>query len=606
LSLKKGERVVCITNNQNNISNELKGENFMTRVLKYVSKYKSMLIIGTLSMLVVIGVDLFIPYLQQIFIDDGVIAGNNNIIIKVLLGMLLITIVKAIFGYLKEFLYDLLSVRVHEDIKNDLFNHIQKLEFKYFDNMNTGELMSRIGEDVENIWQTIGFGLRLFIENIIYFVVSTVILFKLNFTLALACFIIMIPIGFIAIKLENKFGKSYEEISDQTAKINTTAQENIAGVRLVKAFSREKYEITKFLKMNRSYYDLNMKQAKIIGDFFPPIEFLTNISLVIMIVFGGYLVMKENITIGVLVAFSGYIWNLIWPMRMLGELIDLLSRNSASAKKIFEIMDREPEIKSKEKSYKNDDLKGDITFNNVSFKYNDEYVLKNINLDIKAGDTVAIMGTTGSGKSTLINLIGRYYDLSEGSIKIDNVDIKDYDLDFLRKNMSIVPQDTFLFSDSIINNIKFSNENAQTKEVEKAASLACALDFIEELEEGLYTEIGERGLGLSGGQKQRISIARALVRNSKVLILDDSTSALDMETEHELLKNLSKRDVKSTTFIIAHRISAVKNADIIIYLENGEIKEKGTHEELLKLKGKYFDIYCNQFKDFNEIEEEVV
>jgi ATP-binding cassette subfamily B protein len=606
LSLKKGERVVCITNNQNNISNELKGENFMTRVLKYVSKYKSMLIIGTLFMLAVIGVDLFIPYLQQIFIDDGVIAGNNNIIIKVLLGMLLITIVKAIFGYLKEFIYDLLSVKVHEDIKNDLFNHIQKLEFKYFDNINTGELMSRIGEDVENIWQTIGFGLRLFIENIIYFVVSTVILFKLNFTLALACFIIMIPIGFIAIKLENKFGKSYEEISDQTAKINTTAQENIAGVRLVKAFSREKYEITKFLKMNRSYYDLNMKQAKIIGDFFPPIEFLTNISLVIMIVFGGYLVMKENITIGVLVAFSGYIWNIIWPMRMLGELIDLLSRNSASAKKIFEIMDREPEIKSKEKSYKNDDLKGDITFNNVSFKYNDEYVLKNINLDIKAGDTVAIMGTTGSGKSTLINLIGRYYDLSEGSIQIDNVDIKDYDLDFLRKNMSIVPQDTFLFSDSIINNIKFSNENAQTKEVEKAASLACALDFIEELEEGLYTEIGERGLGLSGGQKQRISIARALVRNSKVLILDDSTSALDMETEHELLKNLSKRDVKSTTFIIAHRISAVKNADIIIYLENGEIKEKGTHEELLKLKGKYFDICCNQFKDFNEIEEEVV
>ncbi|MBS6501731.1 MAG: ABC transporter ATP-binding protein [Clostridium sp.] len=578
----------------------------MTRVLKYVSKYKSMLVIGTLSMLAVIGVDLFMPYLQQIFIDDGVISGNNNIIIKVLLGMLLITIVKAIFGYLKEFLYDLLSVRVHEDIKNDLFNHIQKLEFKYFDNMNTGELMSRIGEDVENIWQTIGFGLRLFIENIIYFVVSTVILFKLNFTLALACFIIMIPIGFIAIKLESKFGKSYEEISDQTAKINTTAQENIAGVRLVKAFSREKYEINKFLKMNRSYYDLNMKQAKIIGDFFPPIEFLTNISLVIMIVLGGYLVMEENITIGVLVAFSGYIWNLIWPMRMLGELIDLLSRNSASAKKIFQIMDREPEIKSKEKSYKNDDLKGDITFNNVSFKYNDEYVLKNINLDIKAGDTVAIMGTTGSGKSTLINLIGRYYDLSEGSIKIDNVDIKDYDLDFLRKNMSIVPQDTFLFSDSIINNIKFSNENAQTKEVEKAASLACALDFIEELEEGLYTEIGERGLGLSGGQKQRISIARALVRNSKVLILDDSTSALDMETEHELLKNLSKRDVKSTIFIIAHRISAVKNADIIIYLENGEIKEKGTHEELLKLKGKYFDIYCNQFKDFNEIEEEVV
>lgn len=578
----------------------------MTRILKYVSRYKSLVIFGTLSMLIVIGVDLFMPYLQQIFIDDGVIAGNNGIIIKVLIGILFITIVKAILGYGKEFLYDVLSVKVHQDIKNDLFNHIQKLEFKYFDDMNTGELMSRIGEDAENIWQTIGFGLRLFIENIIYFVVSTIILFKLNFELAIACFIIMIPIGFIAIKLESKFGKSYEEISDQTAKINTTAQENIAGVRLVKAFSREKYEINKFLKMNKTYYDLNMKQAKIIGDYFPPIEFLTNVSLVIMIVLGGLLVMKSKITIGVLVAFSGYIWNLIWPMRMLGELIDLLSRNTASAKKIFEIMDREPEIKSKNESYKSDSIKGDIVFNNVSFKYKDEYVLKNINLDIKAGSTVAIMGTTGSGKSTLINLIGRYYDVTDGNIKIDNVDIKDYNLDFLRKNMAIVPQDTFLFSDSIINNIKFSNENAEYEEVREAASLACALDFIEGLDDGLYTEIGERGMGLSGGQKQRISIARALVRKSKILILDDSTSALDMETEHKLLKNLLKRDEKSTTFIIAHRISAVKNADIILYLENGEIREKGTHEELLKLKGKYFDIYCNQFKDFNEIEKEVV
>ena len=419
----------------------------MTRILKYVSKYKALVIFGTLSMLTVIGVDLFMPYLQQVFVDDGVMAGNDSVIFKVLIGILIITIVKAILGYGKEFLYDVLSVKVHEDIKNELFNHIQKLEFKYFDDMNTGELMSRIGEDVENIWQTIGFGLRLFIENIIYFVVSTIILFKLNFELAIACFIIMIPIGFIAMKLETKFGKCYGEISDQTAKINTTAQENVAGVRLVKAFSREKYEINKFLKMNRKYYDLNMNQAKIIGDYFPPIEFLTNISLVVMIVLGGFLVMEGDITIGVLVAFSGYIWNLIWPMRMLGELIDLLSRNTASAKKIFEIMDREPEIKSKKESYISDSIKGDIVFDNVSFKYKDEYVLKNIDLDIKAGSTVAIMGTTGSGKSTLINLIGRYYDITDGSIKIDNVDIRDYNLDFLRKSMAIVPQDTFLFSD---------------------------------------------------------------------------------------------------------------------------------------------------------------
>ncbi len=576
----------------------------MTKVFKYVLKYKGTLIFGTISMLIVIGVDLLIPYMQQIFIDDGIIAGNEKSIFFVLGAILAISVIKAIFGYNKEFKYDLLSTWVHQDIKNDLFTHIQKLEFKYFDEMNTGELMSRIGEDAENIWQTIGFGLRLFVENIIYFVISTIILFYLNWKLALACFVVMIPIGFIAVQLEKKFGKCYGEISDKTAEINTTAQEDIAGIRLVKAFSREKYEISRFLKLNRSYYDLNMNQAKVIGNYFPKIEFLTNISLVIMIVLGGYLVMNEEMSIGVLVAFSGYIWNLIWPMRMLGELTDLISRNLASAKKIFAIIEREPEIKS---GLLNDtNIKGDIKFEDVSFSYNDELVLKNINLDIKAGSTVAIMGTTGSGKSTLLNLIGRYNDVKEGCIKVDDVDVKNYDLEVLRSSMAIVPQDTFLFSDSILNNIKFSNENADIGEAKKYSKLACSLDFIEDLEQGFNTEIGERGIGLSGGQKQRISISRALIRNSSILILDDSTSALDMETEQELLRNLSQMEKQSTTFIVAHRISAVKNADLIVYLENGEIKEKGTHEELLKLKGAYYDIYCEQFKDFNLLEEEVI
>ena len=576
----------------------------MTKVFKYVLKYKGTLIWGTISMLIVIGVDLLIPYMQQIFIDEGIIAGNKNTIIFVLGAILSISIIKAIFGYNKEFKYDLLSTWVHEDIKNDLFTHIQKLEFKYFDEMNTGELMSRIGEDAENIWQTIGYGLRLFVENIIYFVISTIILFYLNWKLALACFIVMIPIGFIAVQLEKKFGKCYGKISDKTAEINTTAQEDIAGIRLVKAFSREKYEISKFLKLNKSYYDLNMDQAKVIGDYFPKIEFLTNISLVLMIVFGGYLVMNGEMSIGVLVAFSGYIWNLIWPMRMLGELTDLISRNLASAKKIFAIIEREPEIKSG--ALEDVNIKGDIKFENVSFSYNDELVLKNINLDIKAGSTIAIMGTTGSGKSTLLNLIGRYYDVKEGCIKVDNIDVKNYDLEVLRSSMAIVPQDTFLFSDSILNNIKFSNENADIEEVKKYSKLACSLDFIETLDEGFNTEIGERGIGLSGGQKQRISISRALIRNSSILILDDSTSALDMETEQELLKNLSMMEKQSTTFIVAHRISAVKNSDLIVYLENGEIKEKGTHEELLELRGAYYDIYCEQFKDFNLLEEEVI
>ena len=578
----------------------------MKRILKYVSKYKGTVIIGTMCMLIVIGVDLFLPYLQQVFIDSGLMKGNQNVIVSVLVWIGIITIIKAMLGYGKEFLYDVLSSWVHQDIKNDLFAHIQTLEFEYFDNMNTGELMSRIGEDAENIWQTIGYGMRLFIENIIYFVISTIILFVLNYKLALACFIVMIPIGFIGIKLENKFGETYSKISDQTAEINTIAQEDIAGIKLVKAFSREKYEINKFLKMNKVYYDLNMEQAKIIGDYFPPIEFLTNIALVIMIVLGGFLVMDGEVSIGILVAFNGYIWNLIWPMRMLGELTDLLSRTVSSANKIFAIMDKDPSIKTKENFKDVKNIKGNIKFEGVNFKYDDKLVLKNINLDIKAGSTVAIMGATGAGKSSLINLIGRYYDTCKGSIKIDGIDIKEYNLEFLRKNMAIVPQETFLFSETILNNIKFSNENASFEEIKEASKLACANEFIEGLELGYNTEIGERGIGLSGVQKKRIAIARSLVRKAKILILDDSTSALDMETEHELLKNLSNRKHESTTFIIAHRISAVKNADLIIYLEDGQIKESGTHDELLKKKGRYYDIYNDQFRDFNLLEEEVI
>lgn len=578
----------------------------MKRILKYVSKYKGTVIIGTMCMLIVIGVDLFLPYLQQVFIDSGLMKGDQNVIVSVLVWIVIITVIKAMLGYGKEFLYDVLSSWVHQDIKNDLFAHIQTLEFEYFDNMNTGELMSRIGEDAENIWQTIGYGMRLFIENTIYFVISTIILFVLNYKLALACFIVMIPIGFIGIKLEKKFGEIYSKISDQTAEINTIAQEDIAGIKLVKAFSREKYEINKFLKMNKVYYDLNMEQAKIIGDYFPPIEFLTNIALVIMIVLGGFLVMDGEVSIGILVAFNGYIWNLIWPMRMLGELTDLLSRTVSSANKIFAIMDKDPSIKTKENFKDVKNIKGNIKFEGVNFKYDDKLVLKNINLDIKAGSTVAIMGATGAGKSSLINLIGRYYDTCKGSIKIDGIDIKEYNLEFLRKNMAIVPQETFLFSETILNNIKFSNENASFEEIKEASKLACANEFIEGLELGYNTEIGERGIGLSGGQKQRIAIARSLVRKAKILILDDSTSALDMETEHELLKNLSNRKHESTTFIIAHRISAVKNADLIIYLEDGQIKESGTHDELLKKKGRYYDIYNDQFRDFNLLEEEVI
>lgn len=559
-------------------------------------------------MLLSIALDMFNPYLPKVLVDRVIKKGEVKLLPTIIAALAFIAIFRAIFGYVKEYLFDLLSAKVHEDLKNELFNHIDSLSFSYFDNMNTGELMSRMGEDIENIWRSISFGMRLFVENAIYFISASVILFYLNPILALICFVTMPPLAYIALKFEKKVGEAYDKISDQAAVINTTAQENIAGVRLVKAFSREKHEILKFLELNNSNYKLNMELSTIVGNYFPPMELLTNVCLVLVIVIGGILVIKGNISIGTLVAFTGYIWMLIWPMRMLGWLTNLLSQNSASCKKIFKILDTRPEIKDKENPVHIEDIKGHIKFNNVSFKYNDNYILKNININAKPGSTIAIMGTTGSGKSSLTNLIGRYYDVCEGSITIDGHDVKDLCLNDLRKKMAIVPQDTFLFSDTIENNIKFGKEDASIDEIKVACKAACADDFVEELNEKYETIIGERGIGLSGGQKQRLAIARALIRDSSILILDDATSALDMDTEYNLLKNLNHRNKKSTTFIIGHRISAVKNADEILFMKDGYIAERGTHEQLINKHGLYYEVYSEQFKEFDseETDSEVI
>lgn len=324
---------------------------------------------------------------------------------------------------------------------------------------------------------------------------------------------------------------------------------------------------------------------------------------VAMVIGGGLFILNDSLSIGTLVAFSNYIWNLIWPIRQLGWLSNLLSRNHASAKKVFEILDRSSQIQSPHDPYIPETFKGAITFNHVSFKYKDEMILKDIHVHIPAGSKVAIMGTTGSGKSSLVSLLGRYYDICEGELLIDGVDIRQYDLKALRRQMSVVFQDTFLFSDTIANNIRFSKVDASPLDIKNVCKQACIAPFIEQLENGYDTVIGERGLGLSGGQKQRLSIARSLLRKAPLLILDDATSALDMETEQELIKTLNQLDFPCTRLMIAHRISAVKDADLILYLENGEIKEQGTHETLLAQKGHYYEIFNQQYKDFYFMQE---
>lgn len=570
----------------------------MLRILKYVLEHRKLLVLGTICMLIVIGIDQVSPLLQMLLVDEVIGNGKVNLFPFIILIMCLLTIGKSITGFFKEYTYDLIGTKVHKTLKDQVFKHMETFEFTYYDDMNTGELMSRINEDLESIWQTIGFGLRLFIENIFYFTFSTIIIFILDWRLASISILIMLPIGFITFKIEKHFGRLYGDLSDQKAVINTTAQEDIAGIRLVKAFAREKYEVQKLLKLNKKYCETNMELSGVTAKYFPMIDFCTNIASIAMIIGGGIFMLNDTLSIGTLVAFSNYIWNLIWPMRQLGWLSNMLSRNSASAKKVFEILDRSSKIQSPNDAYKPAPLKGDIEFKHVSFKYKDEIVLKDINLHIPAGSNLAIMGTTGSGKSSLIALLGRYYDICEGELLIDGIDIKQYDLNTLRSQMSVVFQDTFLFSDTIANNIRFSKPSATPWEIEGVCEKACISSFIDQLEKGYDTEIGERGLGLSGGQKQRLSIARGLLRKAPLLILDDATSALDMETEHELIEALNHLSFPSTRLMIAHRISAVKNADLIIYLEDGQIKERGTHKELLHKRGAYYQIFNEQYKDF--------
>lgn len=575
----------------------------MLRMMRYIMKYKKLLLIGTLCMLLVIGVDQISPLLQKTLVDEVIVEGKAALFPNLILIMLILTLSKSILGFCKEITYDFVGTKIHQDLKYEVFKHMETFEFTYYDDMNTGELMSRINEDLENIWQTINFGLRLFVENIFYFGFSTIIIFILDWRLASFCIAMMIPIGFITMRVEKHFGRIYGELSDQKAVINTTAQEDIAGIRLVKAFAREKFEISRFYKLNQKYCDTNLELADVTAKNFPLIDFCTNLASVMMIIGGGVLILHDSLSLGTLVAFSSYIWNLIWPMRQLGWLTNMLSRNGASAKKIFEILDRDSKITSPENAYAPETISGEIHFNHVSFKYQDEMILDDINLHIPAGSKVAIMGTTGSGKSSLISLIGRYYDICEGTLSIDGVDIHQYDLHTLRKNMSLVFQDTFLFSDTIANNIRFSQPMATPWEIEEVCQTACISSFIEQLDNQYDTEIGERGLGLSGGQKQRLSIARSLLRRAPILILDDATSALDMETEHELISALDHLDFPCTRLMIAHRISAVKDADLIIYMENGKIIEQGTHETLLEKRGRYYQIFCEQYKDFYTLQK---
>jgi ATP-binding cassette subfamily B protein len=576
----------------------------MKKISKYILKYWFAYLLAILCIVIAVSLDMLSPQVTKRIFDNVIIGGDMDLLPKLLIMILLIGIGRCIFQYLKEFIFDLVSSRISLNIRKDLFNHIQSLSLSFFDKNNTGELMSRVKDDVDKVWGALGFVSMLIIEIIIH--TSLVLFFMYTLSPGLAIFpTILLPLmGGLALLMEKKLGKIYEAISEENAQLNTVAQENLAGVRTVKAFAREKHEIKKFLSHNKRYYDLNMKQSKVFIKYYPYFQFVSKLLPLVMVILGGYQVIEGKISLGTLVAFVEYSMNIVWPMEMLGWLSNEFASAIASTKRIKKIYAETPDIMETLQPVVLDEVKGSVQFHNVSFAHGEKNILSDISFDLGAGKTIGIMGATGTGKSSIINLLQRFYDTTEGEVILDGINIKDLTLRQLRKSISLVMQDVFLFSDTISENVKMGKKYLVNQdELVNAASDAQAREFIERMDDQYETVVGERGVGLSGGQKQRISIARALAKKTPILVLDDSTSALDMETEHMIQKALSLLD--STKIIIAHRISAVRNADEIIILEEGKIVERGTHDILLQTKGYYYKTYMAQYGDLLDNAEDI-
>ena len=572
----------------------------MKSIFKYMAKYWYLYLFTMICLVGGVLMDMTVPQVTRRIIDDVIIGGDHSILMGLLIALFLLATAGSMFRYFQEFTGDCTGVRIARDIRRKLFAHIEQMSVGFFDKNNTGELMSRLTNDVERVQDAAGFIGMLGVQATIHTIVTMVCMVRISPVLTLVPICILPMVAYVAIQLEKKLDKVYDEISEENGELNTVAQENLTGVRTVKAFSREQYEIEKFKKHNGRYYELNMNLARTLAKYDPNISFFTKLLLVLSVTLGGILVVGDQISLGQLGAFIEYANNIVWPMEILGWIANSLAAAVASNKKIDKILEERPQIFSPQEPERLGLIKGNVTFDGVGLKLADQTILEDISFHVPAGKTLGVMGMTGSGKTTLINLMERFYDVTEGSVRLDGVDVRQLDLHQLRDSFGVVMQDVFLFSDTVAENVRFGSKDWMTGEhVEKASRSADAHEFVSKLPKGYDTVIGEKGVGLSGGQKQRISIARALAKQAPILVLDDSTSALDMETEHQIQQEL--KDMKGVTkIIIAHRISAVRHADEIIILQDGKIAERGTHETLLKKKGLYYDTYVAQYEEPEE------
>lgn len=566
-------------------------------------KYRAIFFTALGLVFVVNLLNLINPIVQGKIVDEVIEGGMLEKLLPFVLLMIGNTVVRAALRYTYLYMFENVSQNVVYNARRDVFRKVQELDFDFFDRTRTGDIMARITGDLDAVRHFTAYVLYSIFMHTVTLILALTVMFIKSATFTLVLLAITPITGILAVRLSGTVRPAFSAIREQFARLNSVVQENISGNRVVKAFAQEEYEIYKFSRENSGFRDSNIRASRIWEKYLPVMDAMAGLLSVQIILVGGIMVINRNITLGDLVTFNSFLWALNNPMRMIGWLINDTQRFATSAEKVMMLLNREPRIKSREGAIVKKP-EGRVEFRNVSFKYGKEPVLEDISFSANPGQTVAIVGPTGSGKSTLVSLISRFYDCTGGSVLVDGIDVRDYDVRTLRDNIAVAMQDVFLFSETIEGNIAYGAPDVSVEKVKWAAQLACAHDFIMEFPEGFDTIIGERGVGLSGGQKQRIALARAIVKEAPIVILDDTTSSVDIETEHQIQQNLRDYCKNRTTFIIAHRISSVKHADLILVLEGGRIVERGTHDELLAMKGRYYDIFVNQYGDFDKVVNE--
>lgn len=588
-------------------------------IWSYVGKYKFGMAAGLFLSVVVAALNMVNPIITGNIVDKVIQGGQHELLFTLIGIMLLTTLAKSAFRYSYQVIFEHCSQNIILQMREDLYAHIQKLDFSWYDTAPSGNVMTLLTADLDKVRHFVAWVLYQCVENGLIYLFSIITLSTINWKLTLAFLIIAPPVLVLIQKFKKHIKPAHLAVRDQFAVLNTRVAENIEGNRVVKAFVRENYEIDQFTVENQKYCDVAVENADVRVRYTPWIDALCGILPVILIVFGGYLVVKGEMTIGELVTFNGLMWCFTQPINMFGILVDNIQNYAASADRLYELHCTETKIDNKKEAARNaekaaeaggagkaaaDDKAesaekapasgGTVEFRNVSFGYNEVPVLKDVSFKIESGQTVGILGPTGSGKSTIANLMCRYYDVTDGQILVNGKDVRDWNLQDLRRTVGITMQEAFLFSDTVEGNIAFADQDATMEEIEESAELARVKEFIGDLTDGYDTIVGERGVGLSGGQKQRIALARLFRADPAIMILDDTTSAVDNETEYKIRQSIKKQSAGHTCFIISHRVSSFESCDTILVIQNSRIVEQGSHDELMNREGYYRDVYNEQ------------